>query len=119
VARRTFSYSFRLPRERPEPRPVSSCVATRALTLTEKTRNKLLLPYYYAHPLKWWLRFEDQASIEFHPWRSFSSDTQKKYFPDNRIGKWLFAALFWLEDHVPKLFLRYGEYPMIVLRKRI
>jgi SAM-dependent methyltransferase len=106
-AARTLAYPLKLLRRRLRPRPDSS-----------RHGEIELNPYYHAHPLSWWVRFEDQASIEFHPWRTFSSDTQKTYFPDNRIGTWLFAALFWLEDHAPKFFLRNGCYPMIVMRKR-
>ena len=73
--------------------------------------------YYFAHPLNWWQRFEDSASVQIYPWRSLTSDLQKKYFPDNVVGSSMFSMLFSLEDRAPKFFARWGCYPLIVMRK--
>ncbi len=72
--------------------------------------------YFYAHPLHWWRRFGKRADISILPWRSFSADIQKKIFPDNRMGKWLFKLLFLLEEILPRFFARHFTYPMIILR---
>jgi len=73
--------------------------------------------YFHAHPLEWWNRFNDMASVKILPWRSFGSDIQKKLIPDNRIGKIMFDVLFNLEERFPDFFARYFQYPMIILIK--
>ena len=73
--------------------------------------------YFYAHPLKWWKRFQDIAEIKMLPWRSFASQHQKLLIRGERTGKVLFRMLFAMEDRFPDFFVRYFQYPMIILRK--
>lgn len=74
--------------------------------------------YFHAHPLAWWNRFSDAAELRILPWRSFTARDQKRWFPDNGIGRWMFATLYRLEDRYPDFFVRRFRYPMIILRKR-
>lgn len=74
--------------------------------------------YFSAHPLGWFARFTDVADVEVLPWRSFGAPVQKILFPDNWLGTRMLAALFKLEDAFPRLFVRFGQYPMIILTKR-
>jgi hypothetical protein len=74
--------------------------------------------YFHLHPLEWWDRFTDVADIAILPWRSFSSNTQKKLVPNNRIGGKMFGVLFRLEERFPGFFVRHFQYPMIVLTKK-
>ena len=73
--------------------------------------------YFYCHNLKWWKQFSNIAKIEFYPWRSFSSQHQEILFPNNFMGKILFNFLTYLEKIFPKFFVKYFQYPVIVLRK--
>lgn len=73
--------------------------------------------YFYCHDLKWWKQFSDIAKIEFYPWRSFSSQHQKILFPNNFVGKILFELLAHFEKKFPKFFVKYFQYPVIILRK--
>lgn len=73
--------------------------------------------YFYAHPLKWWKRFEEVAEIQILPWRSFKSDQQKELLPDNKVGEKMFQALYFLEEKFPWFFVNYFRYPMIILTK--
>jgi hypothetical protein len=63
------------------------------------------------------MQFSKVAKVEFHPWRSFSAQHQKKLFPNNFIGKILFELLILFEKMFPKIFVKYFQYPMIILRK--
>ena len=81
----------------------------------KKIKKKEL--YFYCHKFEWWMQFSKIAKIEFYPWRSFSSQHQKKIFPNNFIGKILFKFLIYLERKYPKFFVRYFQYPIIVLKK--
>jgi len=74
--------------------------------------------YFFSHPLGWWERFRDVADVRVLPWRSFTADGQKRFFPNNRAGELLFDWLFRLEDAFPHFFARHSRYPMIVLTKR-
>jgi hypothetical protein len=74
--------------------------------------------YFYLHKLDWWDQFKDRATVKIHPWRSFLSDTQKKYFPNNKIGKLMFYILFKLENIFPNFFANNFQYVMIVLEKK-
>jgi len=73
--------------------------------------------YFYAHPLGWWDRFRGVADVMILPWRSFSAKQQKCLVHGNRIGKALLNKLFDMEDRFPNFFVRYFQYPMIILRK--
>ena len=74
--------------------------------------------YFFDHHLSWWERFQDVADIEIYPWRSFDSDTQKRYFPDNALGGALFNILFKAETIFPSFFAKHFQYSMIILKKR-
>jgi SAM-dependent methyltransferase len=74
--------------------------------------------YFQPHPVGWWYRFQDVADVEIYPWRSFTSTDQKRWFPDNGLGSWMFDRLFKLEERFPDFFVRRFRYPMIVLTKR-
>jgi len=74
--------------------------------------------YFHAHPIEWWNRFSDIASVEIFPWRSFDADTQKRLIPNNKIGRKMFDVLFNLEERFPDIFVKHFQYPMIILTKR-
>jgi ubiquinone/menaquinone biosynthesis C-methylase UbiE len=74
--------------------------------------------YFYRHPIEWWKRFGDTADVDIFPWRSFSSDIQKRLTPDNKLGRMMFGALFSLEERFPVFFVKHFQYPMIVLTKK-
>jgi len=73
--------------------------------------------YFHPHPIKWWNQFNDTATVNIVPWRSLGTDIMKKLIPDNKTGKKLLEILFNLEERYSKLFVKYFEYPMIILTK--
>ena len=74
--------------------------------------------YFHAHPIEWWDRYRDIADLQILPWRSLTSNAQKKLIPDNGIGKAMLRVLFYLEDRFPDFFVNHFQYPMIVLTKK-
>lgn len=74
--------------------------------------------YFHAHPIEWWNRFSDIASVNILPWRSFDSDNQKRLIPNNKIGRKMFDVLFNLEERFPDFFVKHFKYSMIILTKR-
>jgi hypothetical protein len=74
--------------------------------------------YFHAHPIEWWNRFSDIASVKILPWRSFDSVKQKRLIPNNKLGRKMFDVLFNLEERFPDFFVKNFQYPMIILTKR-
>jgi ubiquinone/menaquinone biosynthesis C-methylase UbiE len=74
--------------------------------------------YFYRYELNWWQQFEDIANVKILPWRTFGTEIQKKFFPNNLIGKLMFKILFYIEDLFPQCFTKFGVYPMIVMIKK-
>lgn len=74
--------------------------------------------YYFAHPLSWWSRFSDVASIQQLPWRSLTVQDSRALIPDTRLGARLLRGVLRLEDRFPRAATRLGAYPLILLRKR-
>jgi len=89
----------------------------RKLKTSERVGTDIDL-YFSCHPLAWWKRFGDQADVKIYPWRSFFSHHQKRLIPDNRFGALIFSLLFRAENLFPWFFVKYFQYPMIVLTKR-
>ncbi len=94
--------------------------ARNLLKKTEKITKKEpeVSLYYHPHPIEWWNRFSDVAHVQILPWRSFSSDIQKRLIPNNKIGGIVFNLLFNLEERFPDFFVKHFQYPMIILTKR-
>jgi ubiquinone/menaquinone biosynthesis C-methylase UbiE len=74
--------------------------------------------YFYRHSIEWWNRFCDIADVNIFPWRSFSSDFQKRMIPNNKFGRKMFSVLFNLEERFPDFFVKHFQYPMIILTKK-
>jgi len=74
--------------------------------------------YFYPHSPSWFKKeFEFSKDIEFYCWRSTNI-----YFLKLYIHQWLFGQRFLrflkkLEDKNPKFWGKFGEYPVIVIRK--
>jgi ubiquinone/menaquinone biosynthesis C-methylase UbiE len=73
--------------------------------------------YFYQHHNIWWEKFSDVAKVEMLPWRSLSSRVQTKLIPNNRVGRKMLSALFYLEDRFPNFFVKHFSYSMIILHK--
>ena len=74
--------------------------------------------YFNCHTIDWWKQFDNEANIEFYPWRSFSSLPQKILIPNNYLGRKIFNFLFYLEDRFKQFFINNFQYYTIVLRKK-
>ena len=106
------------------PRTLARYVKKRLKKIRRLLRTKEHTPtsntqalYFYAHPLTWWARFNDNADIRIVPWRSFRAMEQEFLFPE-RFGEKMFALLFQMEEKFPHFFAHHFQYPMIILKKR-
>lgn len=110
---------------------ISSLISSLPLRTLLKARNSLKKTegdvqkeqgeslYFYSHPIEWWGRYSDVAHVRVMPWRSFSSEIQKRLIPNNKFGSLAFKILFNLEERFPDFFAKHFQYPMIILTKRI
>ncbi len=75
--------------------------------------------YFYPHSLRWFRKtFEFGNDIEFYCWRSTNKYFLNFYIHSGLGGKKLLNWLKNSEDKYPGFWARFGEYPVIVLRKR-
>jgi len=88
----------------------------RSATVGSANANEGL--YVFHHPLAWWEQFSDETDVQIYPWRSLGSRDQKRFIPDNAVGRAIFSLLYKAENLFPWFFVRYFQYPMIVLTKK-
>jgi hypothetical protein len=66
-----------------------------------------------------WLKQELKGAVDYevYPWRSLSPRFMRWFVRPQLGGKAFLRFVFWLEERFPRFFGRYGQYPMIVIRK--
>ena len=66
-----------------------------------------------------WLQheLEKYMPVKILVWRSISVKVLRNYIQPRVGGRFLLKILFWLEDRLPRFFGKYGQYPLIVIRK--
>ncbi len=75
--------------------------------------------YFYAHSLRWFRRnFGQVYDMGFYSWRSTNKYFLKIYIHRHLWGARLLGFLKILEDRFPRFLGTFGEYPLIVIRKR-
>lgn len=74
--------------------------------------------YFYAYPLSWWKRFEDQCTVSINCWRFLTATESKKLIPNFFLGRWLFKIVLAYEEYFPRSATQLGAYPMLILRKK-
>jgi ubiquinone/menaquinone biosynthesis C-methylase UbiE len=55
--------------------------------------------------------------VEVHPWRSVSTPFLRTFVHRRLAGRWLLRLVYRLEEWFPHFMGRYGQYPLIVLKK--
>ena len=66
-----------------------------------------------------WLKQELKGAVDYevYPWRSLSPRFMRWFVRPQLGGKAFLRLVFWLEERFPRFFGKYGQYPMIVIRK--
>lgn len=73
---------------------------------------------FYAHTYDWFNRnVASYPGWAVYPWRSVSVQFVQARVPDNAFGRWVLASLYRLENAIPGLMGRIGQYPSLVYRK--
>jgi SAM-dependent methyltransferase len=70
------------------------------------------------HDAKWLQReVAPLIPLRIFVWRSVSTSFLRTMIHPRLGGRWLLSILFWMEERFPSLFGRFGQYPLIVIRK--
>lgn len=55
--------------------------------------------------------------VEILCWRSVSVHFLRAFIHEELAGRWLLKSIFWFEERFPYFFGKYGQYPLIEIRK--
>ena len=66
-----------------------------------------------------WLKREicSQMPVNIYVWRTFGVQFLRTFIHPRLAGRGLLRLLYWLEERFPGILGRYGQYPLIVIRK--
>lgn len=82
-------------------------------------QTKVKSTYVSKHNLEWLQReVGSNMPLDIFVWRSVSVRFLREYIHPNFGGEWLLRRLYQIEERFPHLMGKYGQYPMIVIRKR-
>ena len=74
--------------------------------------------YAHAYPYHWFEKsFPRSWSLQVRAWRAMGTTFSRRFVPDNPLGGLLVRIIYCLEDIFPRLLLRIGRYPMIIIQK--
>lgn len=74
--------------------------------------------YAHAYPFRWFERtFPANWRLQVRAWRVMGTSFSRRFVPDNPLGRLFVRILYLLEDFFPRLLLRIGRYPMIIIQK--
>jgi ubiquinone/menaquinone biosynthesis C-methylase UbiE len=83
------------------------------LSLYNDDGNKF---YFKRKSIFWWSRFSDYGELTISAERTFSASFEKRFIPNNDIGKKFYNFLFWLESFA---FWKYfSTYYIVTIKKR-
>jgi ubiquinone/menaquinone biosynthesis C-methylase UbiE/uncharacterized protein YbaR (Trm112 family) len=73
--------------------------------------------YFFAHQYNYITSFRKDFSLDIFSWRSVSTPFLKTYIHKYLFGKYILRIISSLEEKFPAWFGKYGQYPMIVIKK--
>jgi uncharacterized protein YbaR (Trm112 family) len=74
--------------------------------------------YFHPHDYRWFAEnVAANGQWRVHSWRSVSVPFLRRFVRPWLFGRALLRVIFALEEQFPQLFGRYGQYPLLVLRR--
>ncbi|MCB0636005.1 MAG: class I SAM-dependent methyltransferase, partial [Lewinella sp.] len=73
--------------------------------------------YFYPHSPRWWRSFPFTDQMEMYCWRSVNKYFLDIYVHEKLGGRRLLRWISRLEERYPRFLGRWGDYPIIVIRK--
>jgi len=74
--------------------------------------------YFFAHPLNWWTRFDNECDVELIPWDVMGNGEEKGILMYNAIARLGYRFCSWFENKYPNKAVQWWSYPVIVLTKK-
>jgi len=88
-------------------------------TNTVAAQNRPPPPYFFAHPLAWWKRFDGECDVALIPWDVMSSTEEEQLFMFRPVSSWGYRFCSWFENKHPGKAVRWWSYPIIQLTKKV
>ena len=84
-----------------------------------KQASKLSEPKLYFHPksYKWFMSQEWKFDFDILVWKSLDVPFLQRYIHSKLLGKQILSLIYWLEDRFPYPCMKYGQYPMFIIKK--
>jgi len=77
------------------------------------------LPYFFAHPLAWWTRFDGECDVALIPWDVMGITEEQQLFMFQPVAFWGYRICSWFENKYPKKAVRWWSYPIVQLTKKM
>lgn len=83
-----------------------------------KTDTKSVPPlYFFAHPLSWWIQFDDECDVAIKPW-DVMSKREELILINNMIASLGYRICSWVERKYPNMAARWWSYPLVIMTKK-
>lgn len=100
-------------------------VPRKTRALSRKLTGTIYLPkhqdpelYFFPHNYRWVRRnLMEVMDLDIVVWRSVSVPFLRQYIMDNHIGRQTLRFIYWLEEKLPRWAGRWGQYPLIIIRR--
>jgi hypothetical protein len=99
-------------------RPQVKIADHRQPSVSSNDHTKARGTFVRKHNVDWLQKDVGQSMpIEIWCWRSVSVRFMRTFIHPRFAGRWLLRLIYWFEERFPHFFGKYGQYPLIVLRK--
>ena len=58
-------------------------------------------PYFFAHPLAWWTRFDGECDVALIPWDVLGITEEQQLFMFQPVASWGYRFCSWFENKYP------------------
>lgn len=76
-------------------------------------------PYFFAHPLAWWTRFDGECDVALIPWDVLGNTEEEQLFMFQPVASLGYRFCSWFENKYPEKAVRWWSYPIIQLTKKM
>lgn len=88
-----------------------------AKILEKKVKLHGLRLYSHTYSYRWFLKQKWEFNFDILVWRSVNTRFLKIYIHNWLFGKQILRFIYWLEEKIPHLAGRFGQYPIVVIKK--
>lgn len=74
--------------------------------------------YFYAHPLDWWNRFQNECDVRLIPWDVMTNTEDSELLMNGALARIGYRFCGWLERKHPNKAVQWWSYPVAVMTKK-